>query len=355
MGMMTKWPHPSYVKTFPSARLLAWYDLHARQLPWRAFSPERAPAYHVFLSEFMLQQTVVVTVIPYFLAFLAKWPDIQSLARADEGDVLEAWAGLGYYARARNMHKTAKIITNDFQGEFPSRTADLLTLPGIGPYTAGAITAIAFGQKSVVLDGNIERILIRYGGMEEEARLIKPVLAKAYSHCLPDERLTDFPQALMDLGAQICRPKTAFCQHCPLQSECVAAGQKNPARLPFTQKKGKKPLRNGVVLIIKNEAGEVILQKRPSKGLLGGMLGFPSYGWDNTARPEWADEGAYALSWQPVSCQIRHVFTHFNAEIEIHSGRASPDMALPDGCFWQQCKPSALPSLMQKCWRAVSD
>ena len=191
---------------FDTDALLSWYDQHARHLPWRAFSPERAPAYHVFLSELMLQQTVVATVIPYFQAFLRRWPDIQALAAADEDEILKAWAGLGYYARARNMLKAARAVCEEHNGRFPERADQLIKLPGIGPYTAGAIAAIAFDQPAVVLDGNIERVLIRFAAIDRPKKQVKDRLAQGYSSVLPRMRLSDFPQAVMDLGATVCTP-----------------------------------------------------------------------------------------------------------------------------------------------------
>ncbi|MGB0810812.1 MAG: A/G-specific adenine glycosylase, partial [Candidatus Puniceispirillaceae bacterium] len=206
---------------FDTDALLSWYDQHARHLPWRAFSPERAPAYHVFLSELMLQQTVVATVIPYFQAFLRRWPDIQALAAADEDEVLKAWAGLGYYARARNMLKAARAVCEEYNGRFPERVDQLIKLPGIGPYTAGAIAAIAFDQPAVVLDGNIERVLIRFAAIDRPKKQVKDRLAQGYSSVLPRMRLSDFPQAVMDLGATVCTPKQARCDLCPLAKGCA--------------------------------------------------------------------------------------------------------------------------------------
>ena len=189
-------PHhsPSEFSGFDTEALLGWYDRHARRLPWRAFSPDLAPAYHVFLSELMLQQTVVATVIPYFNAFIDRWPDIRALAAAEEADVMKAWAGLGYYARARNMLKAAKLICSDYDGQFPQTPEELVKLPGIGPYTAGAIAAMAFARPSVVLDGNIERVLIRFAGIEQPKKQVKDRLAAGYVSVLPRTRLSDFPR-----------------------------------------------------------------------------------------------------------------------------------------------------------------
>ena len=337
---------------FPSAALFQWYDQHARSLPWRAISPEMAPAYHVFLSELMLQQTGVTTVIPYFNHFIRTWPDIYALAAAKEDAVLAAWAGLGYYARARNMIKAAREIVSDYDGQFPQTPEGLQKLPGIGPYTAGAIAAIAFAQPAIVLDGNIERILVRYAGLKDEVRAIKPVLKQIYTHICPDRRRPDFPQALMDIGAGICQPRRVDCQHCPLQSGCVAAGLDDPVSLPVRPQKKPKPVRDGVVFIIRNDKGDYLLGKRAERGLLGGMLAFPSYGWDGSSCPNWIEDGSFAVTYQAREQQLRHVFTHFTAAITLYVGTAGTQ-APPEGYRWQACSPDSLPSLMAKCYHAA--
>ncbi len=339
------------VNVFDSTLLFDWYDGHGRFLPWRRRAPERADPYYVFLSELMLQQTVVATVIPYFNNFISRWPDIFALAAAQDEDVLSAWAGLGYYARARNMLKTARLIVSDFGGQFPAEQGALESLPGIGPYTAGAIAAIAFGRPAVVLDGNIERILIRYCALEQPAKKIKRELADVYSACLPDSRLSDFPQALMDLGALVCQPRRTDCAVCPLSRHCRSASRDNPAALPVRAAKQAKPTRRGTVLIITNAKGQMLVGRRPNSGLLGGMLAFPSYGWDNSIRPDWADDADADFGWQLVRAQLRHVFTHFTADIDIYTGHVLTDWPLPQGWYWADCRPDALPSLMAKCWK----
>jgi len=345
----------SHLSSFPVADLFHWYDRHARKLPWRAVSPEMAPAYHVFLSELMLQQTGVSTVIPYFNRFIKKWPDIYALAQAEEAAVLAEWAGLGYYARARNMLKAARMIVTEHGGQFPQSPEALQKLSGIGPYTAGAIAAIAFGQPAVVLDGNIERILIRYAGLHGQLRTLKPELRALYAHIRPEERPSDFPQALMDIGAMICQPRIANCGHCPLRSGCRAAGLENPASLPQKAEKKAKPTRQGSVVILYNAGGQVLLHRRASKGLLGGMLAFPSYGWDGSARPDWLDSSTEGVTWLDKQIKIGHVFTHFSAEITVYQGMANPQFIPPSDYFWQSCHPDRLPTLMAKCYHAVSD
>ena len=337
---------------FPTASVLDWYDSHARRLPWRYAHPHLAPAYHVFLSELMLQQTIVATVIPYFNDFIEAWPDIHALALAREEDVLARWAGLGYYARARNLHKTAKIIAFQHGGIFPQSVEALMRLPGIGPYTAGAIAALAFGQPSIILDGNIERIFIRFAGIKQPAAQVKPLLRAAYAQCRDRVRVSDFPQALMDLGALICQPKTVSCASCPLAENCVARLD-NPTALPIKPAKKPRPIRTGSIMLITNAQNEAIVERRARQGLLGGLLSFPSWGWDKSPRPAWAQHYQHHLNWQKSAPKITHVFTHFTAEITVICAQAGSDLILADGHFWAKPQPDHLPSLMAKCWRAA--
>ncbi len=340
----------SIYKHFPAERVLAWYDKFGRDLPWRVRGPSRADAYHVFLSELMLQQTGVSTVIPYFMRFTERWPTIESLAQASEEDILAQWAGLGYYARARNMHKAAQHICDLHDGHFPEDQQTLLSLPGIGPYSAGAIAAIAFGKAAIVLDGNIERILVRYGALKKTVKQLKPDLAKAYALCLPDRRHSDFPQALMDIGAMICQPRRAVCSHCPLQSGCKSADQPFRMDLPIKETKVKKPHRKGRVFIIVNKKGECAMHRRPAKGLLGGMLSFPSYGWDKTPPFAFLSELEKQFDLQLLDTKVKHVFTHFSAEISVYAGQTSQISRLPADWVWQHCDTKSLSSLMAKCW-----
>ena len=345
---------PSDFTGFDTDALLRWYDQHARHLPWRAFSPEQAPAYHVFLSELMLQQTVVATVIPYFNAFIARWPDIQSLAAADEDDVLKAWAGLGYYARARNMLKAARLICSKHNGLFPTTAEELIKLPGIGPYTAGAIAAIAFAQRSVVLDGNIERVLIRFAGIDQPKAQVKDRLAEGYLSVLPDTRLSDFPQAVMDLGARVCTPKQARCDLCPLTHGCTGRHLPDPAALPVKPQKSAKPVRRGKVLIITNDKNQVVMKQRPPKGLLGGMMAFPSSGWDKTDMDQALLATLPASQITALPGQFSHIFTHFTAELVISHITVAQDWRLPDGYIWSDIKPDDWPSLFKKAWQRAA-
>ena len=342
---------PSDFASFDTDALLSWYDQHARHLPWRAFSPERAPAYHVFLSELMLQQTVVATVIPYFQAFIRRWPDIQALAAADEDEVLKAWAGLGYYARARNMLKAARTICTEHDGRFPEQADELIKLPGIGPYTAGAIAAIAFAQPAVVLDGNIERVLIRYAAIDQPKKQVKDRLARGYVSVLPRTRLSDFPQAMMDLGAGVCTPKQARCDLCPLLKGCAGRHLADPSSLPVRPVKSAKPVRQGNVLLIINDNQQVVMMQRPPSGLLGGMLGFPSSGWDKTGMDQTLTAALAELQRHDLPGQLRHVFTHFTAEVQVSLVQASNDLSLPAGYFWTEICPDDWPSLFKKAWQ----
>ena len=352
---MTDHDHkPSDFAGFDPDALLSWYDNNARHLPWRAFSPERAPAYHVFLSELMLQQTVVATVIPYFQAFIRRWPDIQALAAADEADVLKAWAGLGYYARARNMLKAARAVCTDYNGRFPETADELIKLPGIGPYTAGAIAAIAFAQPAVVLDGNIERVLIRFAAIDQPKKQVKDRLAKGYSSVLPRGRLSDFPQALMDLGAGVCTPKQARCTICPLAKGCAGRHLPDPAVLPVKPVKSAKPVRQGKVLLIMNQKQQVVMMQRPPSGLLGGMLGFPSSGWDKSAIDQTLNAALADSPCHDLPDQLRHTFTHFTAEVQISLVQVAEDWSVPAGYFWAEICPDDWPSLFKKAWRLAA-
>ena len=336
---------------FDSDALLRWYDVHARRLPWRAFSPELSPAYHVFLSELMLQQTVVATVIPYFNAFIRRWPDINALAAADEDEVMKAWAGLGYYARARNMLKAARLICQDYGGQFPQTEEELVKLPGIGPYTAGAIAAMAFARPAVVLDGNIERVLIRFAGIEQPKKQVKDRLADGYLSVLPRTRLSDFPQALMDLGAGVCGPKYARCDSCPLAAGCAARLRPDPAGLPVKPARAPKPVRRGTVLIIRNDRQQVAMIQRPPTGLLGGMMGFPSDGWDKTD-PDLSLQAALAdKSAHIISRRLHHTFTHFMADLAVSLYEVDHGFVLPTGCVWTEIRPDDWPSLFRKAWQ----
>lgn len=331
--------------------LLDWYAITGRDLPWRRRWPDLAPAYHVFLSELMLQQTVVATVIPYFHKFVERWPNLEALAAAPVEDVLEAWSGLGYYARARNLHKAAELLVSDYGATFPDTTDALIKLPGIGPYTAGAIAAFAFDKPATVIDGNIERVLSRYFGLRTPLPALKFEIAALYPDLIPAEQRSDFPQALMDLASRICQPKAAGCDICPLAPNCVASRWNDPTILPVKLPKPVKPVRNGKAFVLRNKKGEMAVIRRPAKGLLGGMIGFPSYGWDKSEEEtSWIEAGGAT----PVQVgSISHVFTHFKAEIYVARINWPEATPLPEPLFWVAAD-TPLPSLMAKILKSAS-
>jgi len=305
-------------KTFRK-KMLRWYEKHRRVLPWRALPNEVPDPYHVWLSEIMLQQTTVQAVIPYFINFTQKWPTIYGLAQADNDDVMHNWAGLGYYARARNLHKCAKHIVSDHGGVFPSNQSELKKLSGIGEYTSAAITSIAFDKPSVVVDGNVERVMARLHAVEAPVPKGKSILkeyAAYYSEGFSNSP-GDYAQSLMDLGATICTPKSPKCSICPISNYCQAHATCSEEKYPVRESKKVKPNRYGYVYWITNNKGEVLIHKRPDKGLLGGMYGFPTTEWreDNAANVH----PNFIINQQmnKHKTTIKHVFTHFNLYLTI--------------------------------------
>jgi A/G-specific adenine glycosylase len=299
-----------------AAKLLHWYDAHARDLPWRA--PPGAVAmdpYKVWLSEIMLQQTTVATVGPYFRKFITLWPTVEALAAAPVDDVLKEWAGLGYYARARNLHKCAQAVTS--LGGFPAIEADLLKLPGIGPYTAAAIASIAFGQRAVVVDGNVERVITRLFRLDQPMPAAKPAIHAHAAGLTPSKRPGDYAQAIMDLGATICTPTSPKCSQCPWRTACEAFAAGDPQRFPVKQPKTLKPVRHGVAYVVEYE-NDVLLCRRPNKGLLGGMVAFPTTEW-TTKPPKPAPP--IAADWLIEAERVIHIFTHFRLELVVHRTR----------------------------------
>ena len=338
--------------------LLEWYDRQARVLPWRVPPAEsrrgvRADPYFVWLSEVMLQQTTVAAVGPYFRAFVEKWPSVGALAAAELDDVLTAWAGLGYYARARNLHRCAQVVAYERGGAFPPTEADLADLPGIGPYTAAAIAAIAFDEQATAVDGNIERVMARLHAIAEPMPPAKARLRALAAESTPDERVGDYTQALMDLGATICTPKSPRCMLCPWADNCAARAQGIAADLPRRQPKKERPLRRGVAYWGMRADGAVLLRRRPEKGLLGGMMEVPSSSWRKDADLDALERklaGAPSpADWQPLPGLVRHGFTHF--ELELRVLRAVVENATEVEGRWvmpDAFDEVALPSLMQK-------
>ena len=294
--------------------MLDWYDRHRRQLPWRAPPGACFDPYRVWVSEIMLQQTGVTTVIPYYERFMQKWPDVRALASADLHDVLRLWAGLGYYARARNLHACASEIVRHHH-VFPDNEADLRKLPGIGPYTAAAITAMAFQKKAVVVDGNVERIMARLHAVTTPLPAAKPHLKELATRLTPSLRPGDYAQSLMDLGAMICRPRRPGCEACPLAAMCAARRRGLATALPRREAKPKRPVRYARIYWL--QCGDrVLMRRRPPSGLLGGMLEFPSSPWRDVE----TDDHRHApvtLDWQPVDGTVRHVFSHFEMNLTL--------------------------------------
>jgi A/G-specific adenine glycosylase len=331
--------------------LLAWYDAHARDLPWR----QNADPYRVWLSEVMLQQTTVSTVTGYFERFLARWPTIEALANAGRDEVLAQWAGLGYYARARKLHECAQVVANDLKGRFPASVEELQQLPGIGPYTARAVGAIAFGLNVVPLDGNIERVAARLFAITDPMPKAKPRLAELAQSLAFPERPGDLAQALMDLGATVCTPTKPDCQRCPIAKDCRGLKQGNAESLPAREKKAKRPVRFGAVFFAERQKdGAILLRKRPETGLLGGMLELPGSDWqdDPFDLNEALDQAPMGSSWAK-SGEIRHVFTHFELRLTVFAGFSTK---LAPGCFWakpEELSGLALPTLMKKAIRLV--
>jgi A/G-specific adenine glycosylase len=335
------------------AALLAWYDRHRRVLPWRAPPGGTADPYHVWLSEIMLQQTTVATVGPYFIRFLERWPTIDALAGASLDDVLHGWQGLGYYARARNLHRCAQQISREFGGEFPDTEDALRQLPGIGAYTAASIAAIAFDRPASVVDGNVERVMARLFAVQDPMPASKPVLrdcAASLAPRSPTQRSGDYAQALMDLGATICTVRNPACGRCPWSKSCAARAAGIAEDLPRRAPKAEKPTRKGVAFWTVAPDGAILLRRRPEKGLLGGMMEIPSTEWREEGWTAVAARRAAPMSadWTALPGQVRHTFTHFHLELEVMAARvdsnSSDGVWTPPDCFGEH----ALPTVMKK-------
>jgi A/G-specific adenine glycosylase len=335
-----------------STTLLHWYDRHARVMPWRVSPGDRAAGqrpdpYRVWLSEVMLQQTTVAAVRGYFLRFTERWPDVAALAAAADADVMGEWAGLGYYARARNLLKCARAVVDGHGGVFPSTRAGLLGLPGIGPYTAAAVAAIAFDEAATVVDGNVERVMARLFQIETPLPAAKGELTHLAETLTPPVRPGDYAQAVMDLGATICTPRNPACGLCPWRTHCLAHAKGVQGSLPRKTPKAAKPTRQGTVWIARRSDGAWLLERRPDSGLLGGMLGWPGSDW---AEGPVQDTPPLAADWRDIGAEVRHTFTHFHLRLAVRVACALPD-TLPDrGAFLPAAafRPSDLPTVMRK-------
>lgn len=305
-----------------AAMLLDWYDTHRRVLPWRVPPGRRADPYKVWLSEIMLQQTTVQAVANYYRKFLKLWPTVRALADAKQEDVLAAWAGLGYYARARNLHAAAKIVANQMGGTFPATAAELRTLPGVGIYTSGAIAAIAYNEKQAAMDANAERVIARLYAVQKP---IPKAKADLHARCLVlvPERAGDFVQALMDLGSAICSPKRPHCQDCPWRGACKARALGIAEQLPVKAPKVARPLKRGAAFVVCDKADAILLVKRPEKGLLASMLQPPLGPWaeDFPTRAQALSQAPFHAAWTKCSGIVRHGFTHFELEIEVYAAQ----------------------------------
>jgi A/G-specific adenine glycosylase len=332
--------------------LLAWYHRHARRLPWRALPGVAPDPYRVWLSEIMLQQTTVKAVIPYFESFLARWPTVEALAAADPEDILAAWAGLGYYSRARNLIACAKSVALDHGGQFPSTEERLRTLPGIGAYTAAAIAAIAFSERAAVVDGNVERVITRIFALATPLPQAKPEIRHLVAMLTPADHPGDFAQAMMDLGATLCTPRRPACALCPWMAGCAARADGSQESFPRKVAKPPRPLRRGAAFWLRRPDGFVLLRKRPDNGLLGGMTEIPSSPWSEDFDPADAQRHAPVKAlWRRLDGVARHGFTHFELEVTVYAADALVTTKAPSGCRWvalEDLETQALPTVMRK-------
>jgi A/G-specific adenine glycosylase len=331
--------------------LLAWYDRNRRDLPWRARPGETVDPYAVWLSEIMLQQTTVAAVKPYFAAFLARWPTIRDLAGADREAVMRAWAGLGYYSRARNLHACAAAVAARPGAQFPDTEEGLRELPGLGPYTAAAVAAIAFGRRAVVIDGNVERVVARLFAISDPPPLGKRKIREKADGLTPPRRAGDFAQGMMDLGATICTPKKPACALCPFLGACEAQQFGAPEAYPVKAARKARPRRSGAVFYLRRQDGAILVRTRPAKGLLGGMTEFPGSEWSEDFCDKTPAGAPLVADWRRLPGAVEHVFTHFALRLAVYTAEARAGQPAPQDCRWTHedaLASEALPSLMRK-------
>ena len=345
----------SCVPSCVTDKILAWYDRHARDLPWRDQPIDNtqilSEPYQVWLSEIMLQQTTIVTVKPYFEKFLNQWPTVHDLAKASDDDVLVAWAGLGYYRRARNLIKCAKVVVDEHGGIFPGSYAELLNLPGIGPYTASAIASIAFGEPVAVVDGNVERVITRMATISETLPAAKALVKDVLQPIVSQNRPGDMAQAIMDIGATICTPKNPACILCPVSEHCLAFAAQTQELYPVKAQKKKKPVRAGAAFVLLNEHDHVWLERRASTGLLADMTQVPTTSWSASQDGDNTVNGApIEAPWENAG-QFRHTFTHFHLDMQVFIGRCGKTPDILSKGWWAplaELDAQALPKLMRK-------
>ncbi len=341
-----------------AAALLAHYDRHARDLPWRVPpGGGRGDPYRVWLSEIMLQQTTVAAVIPYFEKFTARWPDVRALAHADEGEVMAAWAGLGYYARARNLIACARVVADERGGHFPDREEGLRALPGVGAYTAAAIAAIAFGERAVVVDANVERVVARLFAIRTPLPQARAEIRDRTDAITPDDRAGDFAQAMMDLGSGICTVKAPQCLLCPLRRSCAAQATGRAEAFPVKPPKKDKPERAGTVWWLEREDGHVWIERRGERRMLGGMAGLPGTQWDARGGAK-GGEPPMAGAWLTLNRPVVHVFTHFRLTLTVQRQRVASDChPSGDGQWWplDRLAEAGLPTVFAKVAALVAE
>ena len=338
---------------YPSSKtLLTWYDDNARVLPWRVSPADRKlgqmpDPYRIWLSEIMLQQTTVAAVKAYFIKFTTLWPNVFDLASADDAEVMAAWAGLGYYARARNLLKCARAVVVEFGGQFPSDRGQLESLPGIGPYTSAAVASIAFDQSEAVVDGNVERVIARLFDIHIPLPKAKMPLTKLAEELTPRKRAGDYAQAVMDLGATICKPKSPDCNLCPWSFDCLAMARGTASELPKKSPKAKKLKRQGIAYVARRTDGAVLLEQRPDCGLLGGMLGWPGSDWTEEA-PDFMPP--FQAKWVEAPEEVRHTFTHFHLRLRVMVALVPTDLSNRHFIEKSEFRPLDLPTVMRKVW-----